>query len=140
MDRPNIIAFSRGFHRRNVNGKNVLNKDYDLKINPNNQNKVLLETGENGKNYEKIYDSPNSFIKSFIEKQSLFDMIRHDDNLVKPKKKLTHNNRPNNRKGNTKGIKDRQGRQGRQGKTKGKKGKKGTKGKKGKTKDKQGKM
>ena len=132
MYRPNIIAVSRGFHTRNVNGKKVLNKDYNLKINPNNQNKVLLQTGENGKNYKKIYDSPNSFIKSFIEKQSLFDMIRHDDNLVKPKKKFTHNNRPNNRKGKTKGIKDRQG------KTKGKKGKKGKKGTKGKqgTKDK----
>jgi len=105
MDRPNIIAFSRGFHRRNVNGKNVLNKDYDLKINPNNQNKVILETRENDKNYKKKYDSPNSFIKTFIEKQSLFDMIRHDDNLVKPKKKTKRNNKKARKKG-TKGKKD----------------------------------
>lgn len=97
MDRPNIIAFSRGFHRRNINGKNVLNKDYDLKINPNNQNKVLLETKENNKKYKKIYDSPNSFIKTFIEKQSLFDMIRHDDNLIKPKNQLTTRNKPKNK-------------------------------------------
>ena len=110
MDRPNIIAFSKGFHRRNVNGKNVLNKDYDLKINPKNQNKVILETRENDKKYEKIYDSPNSFIKTFIEKQSLFDMIRHGDNLVKPKKKYTRNKRNNrryNKKDRTKDKKKR---------------------------------
>ena len=83
MNKPNIIAFSRGFHKRDINGNNVVNKDYNLKINPN---KVILETRENDKNYEKKYDSPNSFIKTFIEKQSLFDMIRHDDNLVKPRK------------------------------------------------------
>jgi len=85
MDGPKIIAFSRGFHRKNINGKNIVNKDYDLKINPNNHNKIHLKTKENDKKYRKIYDSPNSFIKTFVEKQSLFDMIRHEDNLIKPK-------------------------------------------------------
>ena len=128
MDRPNIIAFSRGFHRRNVNGKNVLNKDYDLKINPKNQNKVYLKTKEDDKKYKKIYDSPNSFIKTFIEKQSLFDMIRDDVNLVQPKRKFTHNkrnNRSDNRPDNKKGRQDKtKGRKGKKNKTKGRKGKK----------------
>tara|TARA_Y100001970_G_scaffold168014_1_gene205529 strand:+ start:247 stop:609 length:363 start_codon:yes stop_codon:yes gene_type:complete len=73
-----IKIFSEGTHKQIVNNQPLIDKKYQISVNPNNKNNVYVSTSNNGIKFNKIYDTLEEFFQGFSQDYSLFDSMQKD--------------------------------------------------------------
>lgn len=87
--------YSSGSHIQKLNGFNVIDNKYELKVNPNNNNNVHVSVtyndGSEVESYEKKYDNLENFFNQINNSQhALLSNMQKDLNLFKSMPKILH--------------------------------------------------
>tara|TARA_X000000368_G_scaffold389349_1_gene351629 strand:+ start:822 stop:1193 length:372 start_codon:yes stop_codon:yes gene_type:complete len=74
-----VKLYTSGQHIENINGHNIIDRKYEILLNPNNKNKVHVSLTNDGFNFKKKYDNLENFFNQISHnQQSLLTLIQDD--------------------------------------------------------------